>query len=49
MEVNKNMDDYIEIIFEEKTGKKRNNRVKCIKIVVYKSFNDCEILTPIVS
>lgn len=48
MEDDKNMEDTIEKLIEEKTGKKINNRVKYIKLDLNGSINDCEILTPII-
>ena len=48
MEGNENMDNTIEKLIEEKTGKKINIGIKYIKLDLNGSINDCEILTPTV-
>ena len=46
MEDDKNMNETIEKLIQDKTGKKINNKVKYIKLDLNGSFGDCEILTP---
>ena len=46
MEDNENMNEAIEKLIQDKTGKKINNRSKYLRLDLNGSIGDCEILTP---